>query len=88
MRRNGILISRSRGQMMMSRAIMIHELATEPFSFKFVTVIKTKCIFSISCPNCRNIGQSEEQESVGVRSEMDSEFMSSLALDHTRAENR
>ena len=31
---------------MMSRAIMIHELATEPFLFKFVTVIKTKCIFN------------------------------------------
>ena len=25
---------------------MIHELGTEPFSFKFVTVIKTKCNFN------------------------------------------
>ena len=46
MQRRRILILRSRGQMMMSGAIMIHELATEPFTFKFVTVIKTKCIFN------------------------------------------
>lgn len=40
------LIWRSRGQTMMSGAIMIHELTTEPFTFKFVTVSKTKCNFN------------------------------------------
>ena len=40
-------------------------------------------VIPISCWNCRNIGRSE-QKSVRVRIEMDSEFMSSLALDHTQ----
>ena len=40
-------------------------------------------VIPISCRNCRNIGRSE-QKSVRVRIEMDSEFMSSLALDHTQ----